>query len=158
MGWILRKFDSLAGTLIAAVTGLAAWQLLVFINAYQQRLGGHRDEAQRSLADLVSGKTGAALGEPVLRERLVVMAQERLDALDGAQKAIGQADVLTKPFVFFTHMDHQIALATARDFQPAVPLDAPSLALGVIGMVIGWLVWEFVKAPVALVRRRRRAA
>jgi len=53
-------------------------------------------------------------------------------------------------------MDPDIALATARDFQPAVPLDAPSLALGLVGMVIGWLAWELVKAPFALFRRRRR--
>lgn len=158
MRWALRKIDSLIGTLVAAVAGLAAWQLLVFIAAYQQRLGGHRDEALRAVAELTGGRTGAALGEPALRERFVALAQERHDTLAGAQAAIADSDVLTRPFVFFAHMDPDIALATARDFQPAVPLDAPSLALGLVGMVIGWLAWELVKAPLALFRRRRRKA
>ena len=156
MGWALRKIDSLIGTAIAAVCGLAAWQILVFIAAYQQRLGGHRDEARRALTELVGGRAGAALGDPTLRDHFMGLAQERLAALDDARQAIAEAGVLTKPVVFFTRMDPEIALATARDFQPALPLDAPSLAFGVVGIAIGWLAWELVKSPVALYRRHRK--
>jgi hypothetical protein len=156
--WIFRKIDSLIGTVLAAVTGLACWQLLVFIAAYQQRLGGHRDEARRAWADLLGGETGRAMSDPALRDKLMALAQQRIDALQGAHQAIDQASVFTRPIAFFTHIDHDIALATARAFQPALPLDAPSLVFGGIGLVIGWLIWELIKAPAALFRGRRRMA
>ena len=158
MRWLSRKIDSLIGTVIAAVSGLMAWQLLVFIAAYQQRLGGHHDEAQRALADLVDGKTGAALNDGALRDKFLALAQTRAEALDSASRAIDQASVFTKPFVFLAHMDPDIALATAQTFQPALPLDPPSLVFGGIGMVIGWLIWELLKAPATLFRGKRRAA
>ena len=41
--------DSLVGTIIAAIAGLLASQMIAFINAYLQRLGGHLDEARRGV-------------------------------------------------------------------------------------------------------------
>lgn len=158
MTWVFRKIDSLLGTVLSAVTGLATWQLLVFIAAYQQRLGGHRDEAKRSFADLLGGETARAMNDPALRDKLMTLAQQRIDALQGAHQAIDRASVFTKPWVFLTRMDHDIALATAREFQPALPLDAPSLIFGGIGLVVGWLIWELIKAPTALLRKRRAGA
>jgi hypothetical protein len=156
--WIFRKIDSLIGTILAAVTGLAAWQLLVFIAAYLQRLGGHRDEAKRAFAELLGGETGRAMSDAALRDKVMAIAQQRVDALQGAHQAIEQASVFTRPIVFFARMDPDIALAAARDFQPALPLDAPSLVFGGIGIVLGWLTWELIKAPAALLRKRRAVA
>ncbi len=157
MRWVFRKIDSLIGTIVAAICGLAAWQVLAFIAAYLQRLGGHRDEARRAYADLLGGETGRAIGEAALRDKVIAIAQTRMDGLEGAYQAIEQAGVFARPLVFFTRMDSDIALATAHGFQPALPLDAPSLLFGAGGMVIGWVVWELIKAPFSLFRKNRTA-
>lgn len=153
MGWIGRRLNSLAETVVAAVTGLAALQLPAFIHAYQQRLGGHLDEAKRGLETLISGTGTAAPEEAALRDRMALVGRDRVESLTSAQEAIESAGPFEKPFVFFTHMDLEIGLATAQNFVPAVPLDIPSLVFGGIGIVLGWMLWGVIKAPAALFRR-----
>jgi len=158
MGWIRKKLDSLAATVIAVVSGLATLQLPAFIHAYLQRLGGHLDEARLGLAALKAGQAGKIAAEPALRERLVAAAQERIDFLETAQSAIAQAGPFEQPVRFFTHLDSDIALAAARSFTPALPLDLPSLIFAVLGILLGWLVWGIIKAPARLFRGKRRPA
>ncbi len=158
MGWIRNKLDSLAGTVIAVVTGLASLQLPAFIHAYLQRLGGHLDEARLNLVALNVDQPGKIGEETVLRERLAATAQERIDYLETAQSTITEAGSFEKPVIFFTHMDSDIALATAQSFTPALPLDLPSLIFAVLGIVVGWLVWEMIKAPARLFRGKKRHA
>ena len=154
MGWIQRRLNSLAESIFAAVTGLAALQLLAFIHAYQQRLGGHLDEARRGLNNLVTGTAKLAAEEASLWESYAALARERVDGLNSAQEAIDKAGPFEKPFVFFTHMDMDIGVATAQNFVPAIPLDGPSLIFGGIGIVLGWALWGLIKAPTALLRKK----
>lgn len=158
MGWIQRRLNSLAETVVAAVTGLAALQLLAFIHAYQQRLGGHLDEAKRGLSALVSGNGRTAAEEASLRDRFAAVARDRVDGLTSAQDAIDKAGPFEKPFVFFTHLDLEIGFATAQSFVPAIPLDIPSLIFGGVGIVLGWMLWEVIKAPLLLFRRKGNRA
>jgi hypothetical protein len=62
--------------------------------------------------------------------------------------------VFMRPFVFFRHLDQDIALATAQAFHPALAIEVQSLIFGGAGIVLGWVVWELVKAPLLLFRRR----
>jgi hypothetical protein len=156
MGWIRKKLDSMAGTVIAIISGLASLQLPAFINAYLQRLGGHLDEARLGLAAIKTGRAGTIAEEASYRERLAATAQERIDYLETAQSAIAQAGSFEKPLKFFTHMDNDIAYATAQSFTPALPLDLPSLIFAVLGIVVGWLLWGTIKMPVRLLRRKKR--
>lgn len=155
MGWIGRKLDSLAGTIVAAISGLAALQLPAFIHAYLQRLGGHIDEARIGLTALKGNDTVMQAGEAALRDRLSASAQARIDMLEAAQAAITQAGPFEQPVRFFSNLDRDIALATAQSFVPAVPLDVPSLIFAVIGIVLGWLIWDVIKAPARLLRRQK---
>lgn len=154
MRWVLSKVDSLFATVAAAIIGLAASQLLAFIHAYLQRLGGHLDEARRAQSELLGGRNGPAINDEAVRAQIVELAQARIDALESAHQAIEQAGVFAKPLVFFQHIDQEISFATARAFHPALPLDMPSLAFGAAGIVFGWVLWELIKAPFALYRRR----
>ena len=138
MGWTLRKIDSLIGTVIAACSGLAASQAQAFIHQYLQRLGGHLDEATLMQQRFASSAKN---------EALVKAATERIQELSQSHDAITSADVLSRPFVFARHMDMDITLATSQSFTPSLPLEAQSLAYGLIGIVAGWLVYELVKAP-----------
>jgi DUF2937 family protein len=151
MRWALHKIDSLVGTIIAAIAGLLASQVIAFINAYLQRLGGHLDEARLGL---LSKNVAAAISDETLRAQITAHMQERIDTLETAQQAIEPAGVFTRPFVFFQHVDQDIALATAQAFHPALPIEVQSLIFGGAGIVLGWIVWELVKAPFLLFRRR----
>lgn len=155
MSWIRKKLDSLAGTIIAVVAGLTSLQLPAFIDAYLQRLGGHLNEARLGLVAVENSQLGK---EPALLEQVVATAQERVDYLEVAQSAIAQAGSFEQPVLFFTHLDNEIALATARSFTPALPLDVPSLIYAVLGMLVGWSAWGLIKSPARLFRSKKRPA
>jgi hypothetical protein len=153
MRWVLKKIDSLFGTFVAAISGLLASQILAFIHAYLQRLGGHLDEARRAQHKLFNDQLSPVINDEPLRARIAELAQARIDALESAYQAIEQAVVFVKPFVFFSQFDRDIAVATAKAFHPAIPFDIPSLAFGAVGIVLGWLLWELIKSPFPLYRR-----
>ncbi|NKB55580.1 MAG: DUF2937 family protein [Alphaproteobacteria bacterium] len=151
MRWALHKIDSLFGTIVAAIAGLLASQMLAFINAYLQRLGGHLDEARQGV---LNDQVASAINDEALRAQIAVLTQARVDRLESAYRAIEQAGVFARPFVFFRHVDQDIALATAQAFHPALPIDLQSLIFGGAGIVLGWVLWELTKAPFLLYRRR----
>ncbi len=153
MRWTLTKLDSLVGTVLAATAGLAASQLQAFIHAYLYRLGGHLDEARRTHEWIVEDARGA--GEAATQTRLAEIASARVGELQSAYDAITTAGVFSRPLVFFTRLDDDIARATWRTFEPSLPLDTASLAYGIAGMVVAWMVYEIVKLPVVIPMRRR---
>ena len=140
LGWILRQIDSLIGATVAAVAGLAASQLLTFIQQYQQRLGGHLAEARLNLQRML--ETGGAG-----RQDLARAAAERGADLEAADRAMRDAGVVSKPVAFFRHVDGAIADGTLQTFQPALPLDPTSLAYGGVGIVLAWIAYNAIKAP-----------
>lgn len=146
LGWILRQIDSLIGVAIAAIAGLAASQLLAFIQQYQQRLGGHLDEARLNLQRAL--ETGGAGRQEIARA-----AADRVAELEAADQAIRAAGVFSKPIAFLQHLDGTIADGTLQTFQPALPLDPTSLAYGGAGIVLAWILYNGIKAPF-----RRRGA
>jgi hypothetical protein len=150
MRWTLHKVDSFVGTIIAAVAGLLASQVIAFMNAYLQRLGGHIDEARLSL---VSKQMASAINDEIVRGQFTAVMRARIDVLENAQRAIEQASVFKRPFVFLWHVDHDIALGTAQAFHPALPIDVQSLIFAGTGIVLGWLVWELLKLPLLFFRR-----
>lgn len=153
MRWTLDKLSSLLGTILAAVMGASASQMVAYVNAYLQRLGGHIDEARQSLQSLRAGEMSAMVADAATRDQLVAGFQRRLAELESARGAIEAAGPFARPLALMSHLDRAIAGATFEKFTPAVPLDAPSLVYAVAGMVLGWLVWELVKLPVAAVFR-----
>ncbi|MBM3506379.1 MAG: DUF2937 family protein [Alphaproteobacteria bacterium] len=156
MRWIARKLDSLVGTLFAAAAGLAAWQLLEFIQQYRQRLGGHLAEAQLAYRQTVGAEVPGL--NAATRQALALPQQERVAEIAQAWNALAAADPWLQPFTIARHIDFGIAGATFRAYQPALPLDLVSLSYAVAGMVFGWLLWELVKALLRPARRHRHGA
>lgn len=154
MGWLVRKFDRLIGTVIAALVGLGTSQLLTFIQQYRQRLGGHLAEAERNLRAIATDETFSTL-DAASRARLNEAAAARVEDLRVAYEALGQASAFGRPVAFFQTVDRDIAIGTLMSFQPALPLDASSIVYGLIGIVLGLVVYDLLKSPVRLVRRRR---
>lgn len=155
--WLLRKLDALAGTLIAATFGLAGSQLLEFIQQYRQRLGGHLAEAQIALRATLDNTVFQGL-DVAARQALAAPQSDRIAKLAAANRAMADAaGDWDLPFRFFWRIDPAIAMATLKSFQPALPLTLVSLAYTVAGMVLGWMLWELLKALFAPPGRYRRA-
>jgi hypothetical protein len=154
MRWTLRKCDALLGTILAAVTGMCFAQLPAFMQQYLQRLGGHVDEARLSLLQITAGENVRTLDAPTLQV-LTVSMEHRVSALEAGEQAIRGASASVRPFVFLREFDSDIATATLRAFEPAVPLNFAGLVYALTGIVAGWLFYELLKTPVGMVARRR---
>ena len=156
MRWLLSLFDRLIGTTIGAIAGVSASQTQAFIHAYLQRLGGHLDEARASYLKLRAGEflPGA---DPSSQQRMAEAFGHRVEELSQAYNAIADADAFVRPLRFAAHVDRSIAEATFTSFTPALPLDTASLVYALAGMVLGLLIYEFIKLPLRPFRRRRYA-
>lgn len=155
MAWLLGTFDRLMGTIVAAVAGIAASQTQAYIQAYLQRLGGHRDEARAAYQKLRTGELLPGADAPS-QERMAAAFGRRADELSQAYDAIAGADVFHRPVQFMLHFERAIAEAALTGFTPALPLNSASLVFALVGMLLGWLLFELVKAPLRLVSGHRR--
>lgn len=154
MRWTLRKCDALLGTIMAALSGIAFAQLPAFIQQYLQRLGGHIAEARSNLTQVADAAAYRALDAPA-RDALTASLEQRTADLANAEAAISAASTSLRPFVFVREVDPEIALATLRIFEPALPLSSAGFIYGLAGIVMGWAIYEVCKAPLAAARRRR---
>ena len=157
MRWLLRKFDSLAGTVLAAIGGLTAAQAPVFVQQYLQRLGGHVDEAHRNLVRVTTDDTFTGLAAPV-RFAVEASARDRFVELESQRQAIAAAVPALRPVEFLQAFDPEIAAATLDGFEAALPLDPASLIYGAAGIVAAWLLYEVLKLPFLLARRPRASS
>ncbi len=153
MRWLAGRLNELAGTVFAAVTGIAFAQGVAFANAYLQRLGGHIDEARGTLTNLSAGEYGRAVSDPASRDRLGDLVQARIAELEAARSTIDGASEFLKPVLCLFHIDLEIAGGAFGDFVPAIPLDPAGIVYGLLGMVVGWSIW---RGAVRVAGRRRK--
>lgn len=157
MRWAWAKIVALVGAGLAAVGAASAAQGPAFVQAYLQRLGGHIDEARRTLDELGGGTAARIVGPGETRDRLVDAFAERLADLEAARTAIETASPLWQPVALALRADRDIMAATADGFTPGLPLDAAGLIYALAGLALGWAVWELCQWPVrARLRRRAR--
>ena len=144
--WMMRQIDAFLGAAVAAIGGILGSQFLAFIQQYQQRLGGHLDEAARNLREVSTGEISQLMDEPT-RVAVSAVAERRVDALQAAINLIDGSGPLIKPFIFAQHVDYEIANATWHTFQPALPLDAVNLVYAATALVVGWAFYRLVSTP-----------
>ena len=156
MGWAWAKTLALFGAGVAAVFAASSAQGPAFVQAYLQRLGGHIDEARRTVSELRDGATGRVVTDERSRERLVEAFGARLSDLEASRAAILDAHPLWRPVVMTMEADPEIAATTMEAFTPTLPLDLNSLVYAAIGLAIGWAVWELLQWPVKRWIRKRR--
>lgn len=154
MGWVTRKFDNLGSAISGAGGGMGLSQAPAFTQAYMQRLGGHLDEARRTLELVEQGVLVPELSATD-REQAALGFAERVAELEATFQAIQSASPVVRPVVMLRHADSEIARRAWEAFTPAVPVDPTSLIWTAIGVVAALLVYELLKSPAALVRRRR---
>lgn len=154
MGWVGRKFDNLGSAVAGAGGGMGLSQAPAFTQAYLQRLGGHLDEARRTLELVERGVLVPELTDAERKQAALGFA-DRVAELEATYSTIAEASPLMQPILMLRHADGEIAQRAWQAFTPAVPVDAPSLIWTGAGVLVALLVYELVKSPAALARRRR---
>lgn len=160
MGWLGRKLDSLTGATVGAAGAIAASQWREYLQQYRQRLGGHLDEASGQLRHLTDVHAVADTAQRPVVAEMMAASEARTQSLAEALRALAEAPTALQPWAFVRHLDPVAARATLEAFQPALPLDAASLAWAGVGLVAALVLYEALKGllwtPVALARRARR--
>lgn len=155
MGWVGRKFDNLGSAVAGAGGGMGLSQAPAFTQAYLQRLGGHLDEARRTL-DLVERGVLVPDLTDIERSQAVQGFADRVSELETTYSSIADASPLLQPLLTLRHADSDIARRAWEAFTPAVPIDAPSLIWTGVGVLVALVLYELCKSPAVIVRRRRK--
>lgn len=147
MQWLWHMTDRL----ISAVCALGCMQIPSFFMQYMQRLAGHLQELTRQLDALthLANRNGRTLTQYIQKfssqsDRdfsdqgvwMEMLVQRHADLTQSFQ-ALQQATPWGRPFVFLTHLDHNIALGTWEDFQPALTISSEALLYAFFGILTG---------------------
>lgn len=159
MTWLTRRLDHLGSAAAGGVGGLGFSQAPAFTHAYLQRLGGHIDEARRTIEKLATGDILPWMREAG-REQAVAELTLRLTELERLQQVLLDSPAVLRPFTLLRRADWSIARNAADAFTPAVPLDPASIVWTLIGVIVAALFWDTTKIPfwAAGKLRERRAA
>ena len=156
----LKALSGLIDRAFAAVGAALFSQAPAFVTHYQQRLGGHVDEAARNVKtwqnianSIAQGcldtlvRMGQASHEAFSQEAARKCAEDmaRYDALRQALDAVQNAPVWLRSAVFLRHADMEIARATARNFTPNLPMNAEGLMYALVGLIFGVALFTLLK-------------
>lgn len=142
---------------ICAVLGAVLFlQIPLFIQDYQIELKGHVSELEwqvsliqeaakfsgKSLEQyihkfLVSGDVDFVHQGEILSNMVV-----RLNTLSSSLKAISEAPIWERPFVFCSYLNYEIAKSTFHSFQMGMPLTLEAIVYGLLGMLIGFGLYQ----------------
>jgi hypothetical protein len=164
----LRIVDGLLDRVMAVGGAIVCAQFPQYYAQYIQRLGGHLDEARRAVSQYV--KVAASYNLSVQEYINVHLASgnkifistgkviqglvDRLNHLESAFTALQNSTPLTRWVVFWRVMDPDIARKTWINFTPGVPTTMEALVYALIGLLIGWGVYQGVKALITLPFRK----
>jgi hypothetical protein len=168
MDLLLRRLALAIGLLF----GVLATQAPEFAQQYRQRLAGAVDELSRVVATFDKEAHGENLTpdeamrrldenrDPLARERGQAMAEDkvRLARLQDALAAYTDTAPVRRLVGFFESFDATIARRAWSDFQPAVPTTFEALAVGLVGLALGWAATHLVVWPARRHLARRREA
>ncbi|MEM1081620.1 MAG: DUF2937 family protein [Pseudomonadota bacterium] len=157
MSWLSRKLDNLGSAAAGAVGGISLSQAPAFTQAYLQRLGGHIDEARLTVEGVASGVILPWL-VAAERDQAVAELSLRLTQLEQFQLELLDSSALLRPLTLIRAGEWSIAERTLADFVPAIPLDPASLTWTAVGVILALLIYELIKAPLALLIRSPRPA
>lgn len=159
MSWLTRRLDHLGSAATGGAGGLGFSQAPAFTHAYLQRLGGHIDEARRTIEKLAAGEILPWLGGDE-REQAVEELTIRLSELERLQHVLLDSPAALRPFTLLRQADWSIARSAADSFVPSIPIDPASIVWTLIGVFLAALAWDATRIPfwaAGKVRARREA-
>lgn len=133
---------------VLCVVGAVAFsQAPEFMQQYLQRLGGHLDEARRTLGQYreIARQAGLTLDAYIARTNanpdaavaklggVMEGAVVRVQELAAAQSALLDASMFGRPFAFLRHFDAHIGQSAWAIFKPAVPTTTEGVLYAVAG-------------------------
>lgn len=156
--------------LVAVLTGTATSQLPEFAQQYRQRMGGAIDALRQVMADFEADATGFGLSvdeaitrmktgdDGFSRKRGLSMerTQERLERLTEQKQALASAGPFARLAVVFKTMDPDIAEATVKDYEPALPVTVEGAVSAGLGCLAGLLGARLFLGLGRLGRRKAR--
>ncbi len=172
----LRFFDGIFDRVFAVLGAVALSQFPQFYGQYMQRLGGHLDEARRTLDQYIKAAEALNLtlaeyihehldsGREIFISSGEVMEGllERLNALEKSYLALQDAGMLNRWFVFLREVDWSIAANTWRNFVPGIPTTLEGLIYAFTGLLLGWGLYTLLKTllhlPVRAIGEMRHQA
>lgn len=168
---MLRVIRTL-GLALGLLGGLVAAQGPEFAQQYAQRLGGAIDELRRQIETLdadaqATGNTRESAIERLRQNADQLVARrgeavrhdvERFKALvDQRQEIDSATSPLGRLFAVARNPDQTVALATYKDYRPAMPTTTDGLVAGLVGFLAAWGGWRVLADLVhGLGRRMRR--
>ena len=154
MSWLTRRLDHLGSAAAGGIGGITLSQAPAFTHAYLQRLGGHIDEARRTIDRLAAGDVLPWL-EGDARAQAVAELTQRLTELEQLRQAVLETPAMLRPIMLLRQAEWSIARAAAGDFVPAIPIDPASIVWTLAGVVIAALAWDAARIPFWAARRAR---
>lgn len=166
MSKLLRKpiilIDGILDRISAVLGAVALSQFPQFYGQYLQRLGGHLDEARRTLEQYRQAAAAFDLtleeyiqihidSESEIFESSGVVIQgllERFEALQSSYLALQDANIFNRWFIFIREVDWSIAAGTWQNFVPGVPTTTEGLVYALTGLLVGWGIYYLLKTAV----------
>lgn len=139
--------------IFAVIGALLFIQIPLFIQQYSQSLAGHIDELkyQINIMQAAASETGKTLPQYVDKfvqsgdvdfsnQGYIIQAMiERWQSLSNGLSALQQANVFTKPYVFFSNLNFDIARSTLHSYNFGISLSFEGLMYGIIGIFFGYI-------------------
>lgn len=174
LGGVASRLGTITEVLAAAAGALAGSQFSLYLQHYVQNLAGRLAEARAGVEGIIERSRAAGMPvyayleefasavNPVFRREGEAL-QEQIDragALSAAYHDLARAGLLERPLAFLAHVDREIAADAWRHFEPALPVDAASLAYAAMALLLVLLAWHGLRlvliAPFAVARRMAR--
>jgi hypothetical protein len=146
MEWFWSWIDRLLGAIAVGVFGVAGSQLAPLIGQYVTRAAAHLAAAEAKFADIQTGLKYQVMAETV-RADLAAAARAEIAAAKADHDPVAIAGIVTKPFRLWQHADSALFDETWRNFVPALPTTAEAVTYTVIGVLLGFLVYEVLRIP-----------
>jgi hypothetical protein len=150
--WFAHKLDIFVAAVIVAAMAIAACQSQVFVMQYLARQSGQLAAAKAELTGVETGLRYKLMSETV-RQEIETGARTRAQALQASYDSVARGNLFARPLILARSGDRTLMEATWRDFVPALPATPGSIAFTIIGVVIGFLIYEVIKFPFALLIR-----
>ena len=152
---ISSGLEKLLDRILCALGAVLFSQAPEFMQQYLQRLGGRLDEANRQLNEIrsVALRSGISLEEDSAHVNhkdileLLEHATQRVSFLSHAELVLKEASLLTRPFVFLTHIDWAIFQSTLSVYKPAVPTTLEGLVYALLGMGVFLALYYLTLRP-----------
>ena len=155
---------------IGLLCGLVATQAPEFAQQYRQRLAGAVDELSRVVGVFDDDAAKRSLTppeaitrlennpDPVVHDQGVEMQGHigRLERLKSALAASRDSALWRRLLVVAGDFDFATARKAWQDFEPAVPTSADAIAIGILGLIIGWAATHLFVWPVRRHLQKRR--